>query len=136
MRRTCSARVMRSWKARSSVVAWARACRTGDRFSPPNKFKRWSIISGPFNSISDDIQEGAEMSTKASKKIVPPKKQRVPIWLPLIIIAGVALIVVALIGSGSNTPASTTKPQVSAAPALRVDQEKVDLGDVPLGQTV
>ena len=76
------------------------------------------------------------MSTKASKKIVPPKKQRMPIWLPLIIIAGVALIVVALIGSGSNTPASTTQPQVSGAPALSVDQEKVDLGDVPLGQTV
>ena len=76
------------------------------------------------------------MSTKASKKIAPPEKQRVPIWLALIIIAGVALIVVALIGSGSNSTASATAPQVSGAPALRVDQEKIDLGDVPLGQTV
>ena len=76
------------------------------------------------------------MSTKASKKVAPPKQQKFPIWLPLIIIAGVALIVVALIGSGSNSTASATAPQVSGAPALRVDQEKIDLGDVPLGQTV
>ena len=76
------------------------------------------------------------MSTKASKKVVPPQKQRSPIWLLLIIVAGVALIVVALIGSGSTPAASVTAPQVSGAPAVRVDQEKIDLGDVPLGQTV
>jgi hypothetical protein len=28
------------------------------------------------------------------------------------------------------------QPQVSGGPALQVDQEKIDLGDVPLGQTV
>ena len=49
------------------------------------------------------------MSTKASKKVAPPKKQRLPIWLPLIIVAGVALIVVALIGSSNN--ASRPLPQ-------------------------
>jgi hypothetical protein len=81
-------------------------------------------------------QEGEAMSTKASKKIAPPKKQRVPIWLLLIIIAGGALIVVALIGSGSSQSASPVSPQVSGAPALQVDREKIDLGEVPLGQTV
>ncbi len=75
------------------------------------------------------------MSTKASKKIAPPKKQRMPIWLPLIIIAGVALIGVAVIsGNRAATPAFT--PEVSGAPVLRVDKEKVDLGTIPLGQTV
>jgi hypothetical protein len=74
------------------------------------------------------------MSTKSSKKMAPPKKQRVPIWPLLIIVAGVALVGVALISS--NQSASTTMPQVSGAPALQVDKEKVDLGDVPLGQTV
>jgi hypothetical protein len=73
------------------------------------------------------------MSTKASKKVTPPGKQRFPIWLPLIIVAGVVLIVVALIGSGQ---VSTTLPQASGKPVLQVDKEKVDLGDVPLGQTV
>jgi hypothetical protein len=76
------------------------------------------------------------MSTKASKKAAPPQKQRFPIWLPLIIVAGVALIVVALVGGCNNQSAATIKPQVNGGPALQVDQEKIDLGDVPLGQTV
>src|SRR5512145_3055529 len=76
------------------------------------------------------------MSTKASKKIAPPKKQRFPIWLPLIILAGLALIVVALVGGGNNSAGFTVEPQVTGAPALQVDQEKIDLGNVPLGQTV
>jgi len=76
------------------------------------------------------------MSTKTSKKVAPSKKQRFPIWLPLIIVAGVALIVVALVGGGNTPSASPTAPQVSGAPALQVDREKIDLGDVPLGQTV
>ena len=75
------------------------------------------------------------MGTKASKKIAPPKRQRFPIWLPLIIVAGVALVVVALTsGNRAATPAFT--PEVSGAPALQVDKEKVDFGNVTLGQTV
>jgi hypothetical protein len=76
------------------------------------------------------------MSTKASKKVAPPGKQRFPIWLPLIIIAGAALIMVAIVGGNNNQSGSTNQPQVSSGPALQVDQEKIDLGDVPLGQTV
>jgi hypothetical protein len=76
------------------------------------------------------------MSTKASKKTAPPQKQRFPIWLALIAVAGVALIVVALVGGSNNQSGSASKPQVSGSPALQVDQEKIDLGDVPLGQTV
>ena len=76
------------------------------------------------------------MSTKASKKIAATKKQRFPIWLPLFIVAGVALIVVALIGSGGSNPSAPTAPQVGGAPALQVDKEKVAFGDVKLGQTV
>ncbi len=76
------------------------------------------------------------MSTKASKRIVPKKKQSIPIWLPLIIVAGAALIAVALISSKGSQSDSTVTPQVNGAPALQVDKEKVDFGDVPLGQTV
>ena len=76
------------------------------------------------------------MSTKASKKIAPPPRKKFPLWLPLIIVAGVALIVVALISSSGGQSASPTTPQVNGAPALQVDKEKVDFGDVKLGQTV
>ena len=76
------------------------------------------------------------MSTKASKKIAPPQRKKLPLWLPLIIVAGVVLVVVALISSGGSQSASAVKPQVNGAPALQVDKEKVDFGDVKLGQTV
>jgi hypothetical protein len=74
------------------------------------------------------------MSTKASKKIEPQPSKKIPLWLPLIIVAGVVLIAVALISN--RQAASPTTPQVSDGPALQVDQEKIDLGDVPLGETV
>jgi hypothetical protein len=72
--------------------------------------------------------------TKHSQKVVP-QKTRIPIWLPLIVVAGLAVIVAAI--ASSNTAASV-KPtlEVSGAPALKVDKEKVDFGDVRLGQTV
>jgi hypothetical protein len=72
--------------------------------------------------------------TKHSQKIEPQAK-RIPIWLPLIIVAGLAVIVVAIISS-NNTANVKPAPEVSGAPALKVDKEKVDLGNVKLGQTV
>ena len=74
------------------------------------------------------------MSTKQSKKITPKKKQSIPIWLPLIIVAGLVLIVVAVASSNNNAPPAA--PLVTGAPALQVDKEKVDFGNVTLGQTV
>ena len=77
------------------------------------------------------------MGTKSSKKIAPKQKARAPLWLWLIIAAGVALIAFVVIDSASrssSTPA--TAPQVSGAPRLAADKEKIDLGDVKLGQTV
>ena len=76
------------------------------------------------------------MSTKPSKKITSPKKQNFPIWLPLIIVAGVALIVVALVSGNPATPAAPAAIEVKSTPSLKVDRDKVDLGNVTLGQTV
>ncbi|HEY4720838.1 MAG TPA: hypothetical protein VII92_03260 [Anaerolineae bacterium] len=74
--------------------------------------------------------------TKHSQKVVSRKQPRIPIWLPLIAVAGLAMIIVA--AATSNNPASATQPtlEVHGAPALKVDQEKVDFGDVKLGRTV
>jgi hypothetical protein len=63
------------------------------------------------------------MSTKPSQPITPQKKKRIPLWLPLIIVAGVALVAVALFSATRNA-------------ALQVDKEKVDLGTIALGKTV
>lgn len=72
--------------------------------------------------------------TKHSQKVAP-KKKRIPIWLPLIIVAGLALIVVVVI-SRNNTSTAQPAIEVKGVPALQVDKEKVDFGNVTLGQTV
>jgi hypothetical protein len=76
------------------------------------------------------------LSTKPSKRITPPKKQSFPIWLPLIIVAGVALIVAAVVSGNNPAPATRPASEVKGAPALKVDKEKVDFGNVTLGRTV
>jgi hypothetical protein len=55
---------------------------------------------------------------------------------PILLAAGgfVLLLVAFLAWRGLNPPKAEI--QVSGAPSLQVDKERVDLGDVPLGQTV
>ena len=74
--------------------------------------------------------------SKPSKKIVVQKKQKAPIWLWAIIAAGVALIAFVVIDTASRNSTPPPAPLVTGGPALQVDKEKVDFGDVPLGQTV
>ncbi|MFN8595736.1 MAG: hypothetical protein U0559_06095 [Anaerolineae bacterium] len=71
--------------------------------------------------------------SKAARKAPPKKTAGFPIWLPLIIVAGVVLIAVAVL---NNTGSSTTAPQMTGTPVLKVDKDKFDFGNVPLGQTV
>ncbi len=71
---------------------------------------------------------------KPSQKVATQPKQTLPIWLPLIMVAGVALIVVALLGNGNALATST--PQAGGAPRLIVEKEQIDLGTIALGQTV
>ena len=50
-------------------------------------------------------------------------------------LAGAAILIMAAFFAFSKKPASFT-PEVTGGPSLKVDKEKVDLGDVKLGQTV
>lgn len=59
----------------------------------------------------------------------------------LIVVAGIVLVGAALLllfGSlgGQTATAPGVTPQVSGRPSLNADNERVDLGDVKLGQTV
>jgi hypothetical protein len=64
-------------------------------------------------------------------------KDVLPIPL-LVVLGGIVLIAGALFTLWkSGQPASAKVPiEVSGTPSLKVDQDKVDLGDVPLGKTV
>jgi hypothetical protein len=76
------------------------------------------------------------LTTNPSKKVKPPKQSGFPIWLPLMIVAGVALIAVAVLSHNSSSSAAPTTPTTSGAPAVTVDKDKFDFGNVKLGQTV
>lgn len=73
---------------------------------------------------------------KPSRKVVAQKKQRAPIWLWAIIAAGVALIAFVVIDAASRNATPPPAPLVKGGPALQVDKENVDFGNVALGQTV
>lgn len=56
--------------------------------------------------------------------------------LPLIMaLAGAAILIIAAFFAFQKKPASFT-PEVTGGPSLKADKQKVDLGDVKLGQTV
>jgi hypothetical protein len=77
------------------------------------------------------------VSTKQSKKAKPQKQSTPPIWIWLLIGVGAALLVLATLSAVVQNPgASATQPSVSGAPKLMADKEKVDLGDLKLGETV
>ena len=76
------------------------------------------------------------MSTKPGKTITPSKPAGFPIWLPLIIVAGVVLIAVAMLSNTSNSPAAPAASTTSGTPTVSVDKDRFDFGNVPLGQTV
>lgn len=73
---------------------------------------------------------------KPSKKVVAQEKPKAPIWLWAILAAGVILIAFVVIDTASRNSTPPPAPLVAGVPALQVDQEKIDFGNVALGQTV
>lgn len=74
----------------------------------------------------------ARYSTKIKQK-QKPKPSLMPIWLSLI---GVALILFAGWAIWSSNAQSKATIEVKGAPRLKVDKEKIDHGDLKLGNPV
>jgi hypothetical protein len=77
-------------------------------------------------SSNQQKQQGSRKKTSAAMKI----------WPAFLAIAGLALIGLAVIVIGGQVSGNFGELTGSGAPALQVDKEKVDLGDVKLGQPV
>ena len=76
------------------------------------------------------------MSKKRRKRQYPARRRGVQVWPLAGIIGGVLLVGLAAFAFWRGQAAPRPAPEVTGAPRLRVDQEKVDLGNVRLGQTV
>lgn len=76
------------------------------------------------------------MNSMKSSRSQRKKKQARILWPLLIALGGIALIGLVFWATqrGDGTPVAAI--EVQGAPSLKVDQEKIDLGDVRLGQTV
>ncbi len=73
---------------------------------------------------------------KPSKKVVVKQKPKPPIWLWVILAAGVVLIAFVVIDSASRNATPPPTPLVTGGPALQVDKQAEDFGTVALGQTI
>ncbi len=79
---------------------------------------------------------------KRARRKVPTRKENVTFLRALIALFSV--VAVALTGylvwslatSGSSMGTPDVTPEVAGAPKLKVDHEKIDLGDIKLGNTV
>ncbi|MBI3762635.1 MAG: hypothetical protein HY260_12360 [Chloroflexi bacterium] len=73
--------------------------------------------------------------SKRSNRNMPKRSGGAP-WPLLLALGGVLLVGIAVLVAWRGSAAPKAAIEVSGAPKLKVNQEKVDLGNVPLGQTV
>ncbi len=89
------------------------------------------------------------MSNKKTKRKAPPPTSRFPWWAVAMFAVGAILIVLVALSNAPRAsapaPASVptlhsgsgpSSPAANSGPKLAADKEKIDLGNVPLGQTV
>jgi hypothetical protein len=72
---------------------------------------------------------------KAAAKYQQQHQRGVPWWAIGLMVAGAVLVAMVLIGGNNNSTPANYVPEVKGEPAVKVDKEKVDLGNVKLGQT-
>jgi hypothetical protein len=78
---------------------------------------------------------GTTMSKSVYKNHKRHHKKKQP-WPLILLFAGGLLLVIGAVFAFTRPPSSKAAIEVTGSPALKVDKEKVDLGNVKLGQTV
>lgn len=75
------------------------------------------------------------MSQHNQKKVLRHHKKK-PLWPVILLIGGGLLLVFGVAFALSKPSGPKVAVEVNGSPSLKVDKEKVDLGDIKLGQTV
>ena len=70
-----------------------------------------------------------------NKKYTKRRKQKSP-WPLVLLLGGSLLLVLGAVFAFSQASKPNASIEVTGAPGLKVDQEKIELGDVKLGTTV
>jgi hypothetical protein len=76
------------------------------------------------------------MSKNKTKKYPKNRQRQTTNWLPILIILGGLLLVGIAFLTLRDKSAPGATIEVTGAPSLKVDKEKVDLGEIKLGKTV
>ena len=76
------------------------------------------------------------MSQTKSKRYLSKNRRKQSPWLPLVLAGAGMLLFLLAVFAFRQPPAPKAVIEVNGTPSLKVDKEKVDLGDVKLGQTV
>jgi hypothetical protein len=74
------------------------------------------------------------MSQGKSNRYSRKRKRQNRRWLPILIALGGLLVVGAAFLALRDKPAPAAAVEVAGAPSLKVDQEKIDLGDMKFNQ--
>jgi len=75
------------------------------------------------------------MSQIKNKKLLRHKRRQ-KLWPLLLLVGGGLVFVIVAVAALIKPSTSKASIEVSGSPSLKVNQEKVDLGNVKLGQTV
>ena len=76
------------------------------------------------------------MSQNKPKKYPKKRQRKTAYWLPILVALGGVLLVGLAFLALRDKSAPGAAIEVTGAPSLKVDKEKVDLGDVKLGKAV
>lgn len=76
------------------------------------------------------------MSQNKTKKHLSKHKRQNAKWMPILLALGSILLVFLAFFALRAKPSPKATIEVNGAPSLKVDQEKIDLGDVKLNQPV